>query len=161
MTDAGYLGAKPASSPLPHNMKLCMNEGETLEDARIYRRLVGRLLYLTIMRPDLSYALHVLSQFHQSLKQPHLEAAHHVLRYLKGTTGQGLFFEEESDLHLKEFCDTDWQLARIQGGPSQVIVYFKGIHLSLGSLRSNIRSRDPRLNWNIDSWQLRFANSTG
>ncbi|XP_022857980.1 uncharacterized protein LOC111378924 [Olea europaea var. sylvestris] len=108
LTDAGYTGAKPANSPLPHNLKLSMNEGEALTDASVYRRLVGRLLYLTITRPDLSYAVQLLSQFLQSPKQPHLAAAYHVLRYIKGTPGQGLFFEANLDLHLKGFCDADW-----------------------------------------------------
>ncbi|XP_022895270.1 uncharacterized protein LOC111409456 [Olea europaea var. sylvestris] len=55
-------------------------------------------------RLDLSYAVRVL----ESPKQSHLEAMHHVLRYLKWTSGQSLFFSSKFDLQLKGFCDAYW-----------------------------------------------------
>lgn len=57
-----------------------------------YRRLVVRLIYLTIIQPDLAYSIHVLSQFLAGPRQCHCEAAHKVVKYVKGTLGQGLFF---------------------------------------------------------------------
>lgn len=108
LTETGYLGAKPANSLLPQNLKLSKDGGKTIADASMYRKLVGKLLYLTITRPDLSNAVQVLSQFLRSPKQPHLEAAYHVLWYLKGTPRQGLFFAKNSDLTLKGYCDADW-----------------------------------------------------
>lgn len=71
LSDAGYLGAKPVNSSLSQNLKLSRDEGEPITDANVYGWPVGRLLYLTIMRPDLSYVVQVLSQFLQSPKQPH------------------------------------------------------------------------------------------
>lgn len=50
--------------------------------------LIGRLLYLTIPRPNISYAVNKLSQFMQALGIPHLHALHHVLQYLKQAPGQ-------------------------------------------------------------------------
>lgn len=73
-----------------------------------YRELIGRLLYLTITRPDITFAVHRLSQFLSAPTDVHLHAAHHVLRYLKSNPGQGLFYPADSDLCLNAFTDADW-----------------------------------------------------
>jgi hypothetical protein len=77
-------------TPLEINLKLCQNDGELLPDPSIYRQLVGS--YLTITRPDISFAVQQVSQFLQAPRQPHLAALRRILRYLKGTSGRGLFF---------------------------------------------------------------------
>jgi hypothetical protein len=102
------LACKPARFPMDQNLKLSSSNGELLADPSSYRRLVGRLIYLTITRPDLAFAVQHLSQFMQQPRQPHLDAAHRLLRYIKQAPGQGLFFPSHSDFHLKAFCDADW-----------------------------------------------------
>ncbi|XP_017700559.1 uncharacterized mitochondrial protein AtMg00810-like [Phoenix dactylifera] len=108
LEDASYLSSKPVKCPMMQNLKLSRFEGQLLEDPTVYRRLIGRLLYFTITRPDLSCSMQVLSQFMDSPRQPHLEAAYRVLRYLKATPGQALFLPSHSEDHLKTFCDADW-----------------------------------------------------
>ena len=83
LEDTGFLGAKPSRFPAEQNVTLTQGDGDLLEDASQYRRLVGRLIYLTITRPNLAYAVHTLSQFIDKPRKPHLEAAHKVLRYIK------------------------------------------------------------------------------
>ena len=46
---------------MEENHKLALAAGTSLSDAGRYRRLVGRLIYLTITQPDLCYAVHILS----------------------------------------------------------------------------------------------------
>lgn len=82
------MGAKPADTPKEQNHRLCSDQGELLKYPGMYRRLVGRLIYLTITRPDLAYAVGVLSQFMHSPRIPHLEAVHRILRYLKSSPGK-------------------------------------------------------------------------
>jgi len=108
LNDAGHLVAKPAKFPMEPNVKFNATEGALLEDPTVYRRLIGRLLYLTTTRSDLTYSVHTLSQFMQSPRQPHMAAALRVFRYIKSAPGQGLFFPSSSACHLKAFCDSDW-----------------------------------------------------
>ncbi|KAF5475504.1 hypothetical protein F2P56_007304 [Juglans regia] len=108
LEDAGLLGCKPACTPIESNHKLAHSSIDMLTDVTSYRRLIGRLIYLTISRPDITYVLSVLSQFMDKPAQIHLHHAHRVLRYLKGSIGQGLFFSASSSLHLKAYSDSDW-----------------------------------------------------
>ncbi|GJT50988.1 retrovirus-related pol polyprotein from transposon TNT 1-94 [Tanacetum coccineum] len=74
-------------------IELCRtNPGSPLKDPGSYKRLVGTLLYLTMTRPGISYAKTTLSQFVSSLKDAHMQAALHLLKYLKGALSKGLFY---------------------------------------------------------------------
>ena len=71
LEDAGILGCKPIKVPMDQNLKLSKHEGLLLDDPGQYRRLVGR--------PDITFAVHKLSQFMAKPRKPHLEAALKVL----------------------------------------------------------------------------------
>lgn len=95
-------------SPLNPTQHLSPDQGELVSDFSSYRRLVGKLNFLTNTRPDISFAVQHLSQFMASPRQPHWEAALHVLRYLKHNPGQGLFYNSSSNFNLAAYCDADW-----------------------------------------------------
>ncbi|CAL8150564.1 unnamed protein product [Prunus armeniaca] len=107
LKDAKLLGAAPVDFPMEKGLKLS-DKGELLKDPAQYRRLVGRLIYLTITRPDITYSVHVLSRFMHAPRKPHMEAALRILRYLKKSPGQGILLSSQNDLTLRAFCDSDW-----------------------------------------------------
>jgi len=88
--------------------KLMFEENPPLEDITSFQRLIGRLLYLTNTRLDISFAVQFLSQFLKAPIAHHEVVALRILRYTKGSLGQGLFFPSDSTLQLKGFSDSDW-----------------------------------------------------
>ena len=79
-----------------------------MPDPFLYRQLVGSLIYLTITRPDISYAVHLVSKFMHSPRHLHLAVVRRIIRYLIGSPTRGLLFPTKSDLHLTEYSDADW-----------------------------------------------------
>ncbi|KAG7577896.1 Retrotransposon Copia-like N-terminal [Arabidopsis thaliana x Arabidopsis arenosa] len=108
LEDAGLLGCKPSSIPMDPTLHLTKDMGTPIPNPTSYRELVGRLLYLTITRPDITFAVHQLSQFLSAPSDIHLQAAHKVLRYIKANPGQGLMYSANSELCLNAFADADW-----------------------------------------------------
>jgi len=107
INECGLKGAKPIAVPMEENHKLALPTGKLLDDPTTYRRLVSRLIYLTLTHPDLTCAVHVLSQFMQSPRVEHMEAANRVVRYLKGSPGQGILLPKNNNLQLVAYCDSD------------------------------------------------------
>ena len=107
IADTGNLGSKPTSTPLEQNHQLAKSVAPLLTDPKKYRRLLGRLIYLLNTRPELSYSVHLLSQFIHAPKEEHWSAALRVVRYLKGSPGQGILLQSTDDLTLTIYCDAD------------------------------------------------------
>lgn len=108
LSDTGLLGSKPISTPLDFNHNLYTTSGESLADPTPYRRLVGRLLYLTVTRPDITYAVNFLSQFMSVPQNAHWQVALRVVRYVKAAPDRGIFLAADSSLQLRAYCDADW-----------------------------------------------------
>ena len=101
------LGCRPADSPIEGNHHLSADMGERTDKER-YQRLVGRLIYLAHTRPDVSYAVGVVSQFMHDPHTSHLDAVYRILRYLKSAPGKGILFSNHGHLRLEAFTDADW-----------------------------------------------------
>lgn len=109
VNEVGLLGCKPAGFPIAQRHGLALAKTPLLTDPGRYRRLVGRLVYLAATRPDLTYSIHVLTQFMQTPQEAHWDAALHVVRYLKGTLGQGILLRSAPPIHITGWSDSDWE----------------------------------------------------
>ncbi|RVW47921.1 Retrovirus-related Pol polyprotein from transposon RE2 [Vitis vinifera] len=108
LEETGMLDCKPVDTPMDHECQTCTRTGGALGDPGRYRRLVGKLNYLTITRPDISFPVSVVSQFLQSPCDSHWDAVIHILRYIKSTPGQGVLYENRGHTQVVGYTDADW-----------------------------------------------------
>ena len=78
----GLTDDKVVDTPLEINVKYGREDGAALLDPTMYRKIVGSLVYLTVTRPDIAYAVQLMSQFVSDPCQLHLSAVHRIIRYL-------------------------------------------------------------------------------
>ena len=73
------------------------------------QKLVGKLIYISHTRPDISFSVGVMSQFMHDPMEEHLEAIYQTLRYLKKNPSHGLMFKKGGgDLTIEAYIDVDW-----------------------------------------------------
>lgn len=113
----------------PRNLDYLHNLGEVLTEPEEYRKLIGRLLYLKITSPDLSYVTQHLSQFLSCPRKPHLQATLYVVRYLKNTINHGLFYLAGFDLQMTTYSDVDWSTCLFTSRSLSAYFVFLGSHL--------------------------------
>jgi histone deacetylase 1/2 len=101
---------QPVTTPMSVSAKLTKDQGDLLssEDAFKNRSLVGGLQYLTLTRPDLSFAVNKVCQYLSQPTTTHYEAVKRILRYIRGTVSTGLRFRRSSSTGLSIFTDADW-----------------------------------------------------
>ncbi|KAL4029610.1 hypothetical protein IC575_007830 [Cucumis melo] len=107
LTETGMLGCRPAILLL-NSIKLGNSMIKFQVDKEQYQRLVGKLIYLSHTRPDISFAVSVVSQFMQAPYEKHMEAVNRILRYLKNTPGKGLMFRKTNRKTIEAYTDSDW-----------------------------------------------------
>lgn len=90
------------------HVKMTSDAGTSLRKRQESQRKVGKLIYLTITRPDIAYKVNVLSKFMHQPTSVHFQAAKRVLRYLAGSPNQGILLASQSGAKLTAYCDSDW-----------------------------------------------------
>ena len=105
LSRGGLTNSKIVDTPIELNAHLTPAGGKSLSNPSLYRRLVGSLVYLTVTRLDISYAVHQVSQYLSAPRSTHYAAVLCILRYLKGTLFHGIFYSAQSPLILCAFSD--------------------------------------------------------
>ena len=108
LRETGKIGCKPAETPIEPNHKLGEANGDVPVDKGNYQRLVGRLIYLSHTRPNIAFAMSVVSQFMHDPKEAHLQAVHRILQYLKANPGKGIMYKKGQSLTLEAYTDADY-----------------------------------------------------
>ena len=93
-------------TPIKQNYRIAEYHDQVPTDKSRYQRLVGRLIYLSHTRPDLAYAVSVVSQYMHNHSEDHMNAVR-ILRYLKSALGKGLVFRKHGHLRTSGYTDAD------------------------------------------------------
>ncbi|XP_059070501.1 secreted RxLR effector protein 161-like [Cryptomeria japonica] len=117
---------KPAPTPFLSGVKLEASCSSPLADATLYHQLVGSLIYLTHMRPDISYCMGLVSRFIQEPHEMHWKEAKQILHYVQGTHSYGIYYTACVCIGLVGYIDLDW------AGDSKDCKSTLGYYFSLG-----------------------------
>jgi len=108
LEETRLVSSKSVDTPMDPNTKLLPNQGEPISDPEQYRRLVGKLNYLTVTHPDISFAVSVVSQFLNSPCEDHWNAVIRILKYIKRSPGKGLLYGSNNHSRVVCYSDADW-----------------------------------------------------
>ena len=108
LKETSMLDCKPINTLIDPNVNLVPRQGKPLRDPGRYQQLVGRLNHLIIIRSNISFPVSVVSQFLQSSCDNHWDVVIRILRYIKGTPGQGVLYEDRGHTQTVVYCDANW-----------------------------------------------------
>lgn len=109
LRETGNIGNRPISIPIETNHKLSIKDENALDEEKKgkYQRFVGKLIYLTLIRLDIIFAINVVIQLIHVLTYMHIQAAEHILCYLKKNLRKGLLFTKLEELSIEGYFDAD------------------------------------------------------
>ena len=107
LSETRKLGAKLCNSPMALGVHLT-REGELFEDPERYKRLIEKLNYLTVTRPDIAHSTSIVSQYMSSPTVDNWATVEHILCYLKGAPGQGTPYSNHGHNRVKCFTNANW-----------------------------------------------------
>ena len=104
----GMDSSKSRRNPMSITTSLDKDENGKNVDTKLYRGMIGSLLYLTASRPDIMFSVCMCARFQANPKESHLTAVKQILRYLKDTSDFGLFYPKSSSFDLVSYSDADF-----------------------------------------------------
>jgi hypothetical protein len=104
----GLAHCNSTKTPLPPGFTTRKDTRIETVDPKLFRSIIGKLMFLTNTRPDISFAVNLLSRYSSAPQQAHLRGVKQILRYIKGTSNLGLFYKRKSGLELTGYTDADW-----------------------------------------------------
>ena len=108
LSETGMLACKPTDTPIVQNHHLAIYQYQVLTNTKRYQRLVGRLIYLSLTRPDIAYAVSVVSQFMRAPSEDQMAAVMRILSYLKEVPGKWLMYRKHRHIDVKGYTNANW-----------------------------------------------------
>ncbi|KAI3506207.1 hypothetical protein L1887_28563 [Cichorium endivia] len=126
LKEAGLQDCNPTHIPMEPGNKLSKAEDEPEIDPTQFRKVVGCLTYLLQTRPDMAYAVGVVSRYMQNPRESHGGAIKHILRYLRGTTGYGIKYERMGQNRLIGYSDSSHNIDPDDGKSTTGHIFYYG-----------------------------------
>ena len=95
-------------------------------DPTYFKSLVGNLRYLICTRPDILYGVRLISRYMETPDQSHLNATKRILRYIKGTINEGMFYTLSKNFNLVGYSDSEWGRDLDERKSTTGFVFFMG-----------------------------------
>ncbi|GKA84368.1 hypothetical protein Tco_0805963, partial [Tanacetum coccineum] len=104
----GFSEVKTASTPMETQKPLLKDEDGEKVDVHLYRSMIGSLMYLTSLRPDIMFAVCAYARYQVNSKVSHLHVMKMIFRYLKGQPKLGLWYPKDSPFDLVAYTNSDY-----------------------------------------------------
>ena len=99
---------KEIVTPTIMRLKLSKEDYGKNVDPTLYKSIVGNLMYLTATRPNIMYAMSLISRFMEKPKETHWQATKGILRYVNGTKEYGVLYSSTDNFKFIGYIDSDW-----------------------------------------------------
>ncbi|WVZ95620.1 hypothetical protein U9M48_041356 [Paspalum notatum var. saurae] len=126
-------------TPMSTSTALDADEDGKKVDQKVYRGMIGSLLYLTATRPDIQFAVGLCAHFQAFSRESHRTAVKRILRYIKFTSEFGLWYSADSSLFLLGSSDSDHVGCRIDRKSTSGTYQFLGTSLVSWSSRKAVQ----------------------
>nr|GEW48594.1 uncharacterized mitochondrial protein AtMg00810-like [Tanacetum cinerariifolium] len=103
----GFESYDPVDTLMVEKSKLDEDKEGKAVDPSHYSGMIGTLLYLTVSRPDLQFAIFMCARYQARPTKKHVHAVKGIFRYLRGTVNRGLWYPKDSSVTLTAFVDAD------------------------------------------------------
>ena len=117
---------KGVKIPMPTNGHLCTDENGIDFDQKVYRSMIGSLLYLCASRPDIMLSVCMCARYQAAPKESHHLAVKRILRYLAYTPILGLWYPKGSEFDLVGFSDADYASDKVDRKSTSGTCHFLG-----------------------------------
>ena len=110
---------KPVSTPMITGCKMSKEDESKEVDQRLYRSMIGSLLYVTTSRLDVMLVVGQVTRFQAAPKETHIITVKRIFNYFKGTMDFGLWYPKGNELTLIAYLDTGWDVLMIEYEPME------------------------------------------
>ena len=134
----GMIDSKVISTPMGTNGNLDSDASGNMVDQKLYRSMIGSLLYVTALRPDVMFSVCMCARFQASPRESHLKATKRILRYLKHTPNLGLWYPNGAKFELVGYSDSDYAGCKVERKSTSGTCQLLGISLVSWSSKKKI-----------------------